>query len=92
MKNLSPRLRGTLEISIASMGFGFLGIFGKWAFSSGLSVGEFLSYRFALAGILLWIALLLFKPDWVKLTKKQIEKLMTTMLNAHNTRLCSLAG
>ena len=72
MSKISPRLRGTIEISIASMGFGFLGIFGKWAFSSGLSVGEFLSYRFALAGILLWIALLLFKPDLVKLTKKQI--------------------
>ena len=71
MKNLSPRLRGTLEISIASMGFGFLGIFGKWAFQSGLSVGEFLSYRFTLAALLLWIVLLLFKPDWVRLTKKQ---------------------
>lgn len=71
MKNLSPRLRGTLEISIASMGFGFLGIFGKWAFQSGLSVGELLSYRFTLAALLIWIFLLLFKPDWIRLTKKQ---------------------
>ncbi len=72
MQNLSPRLRGTLEISIASMGFGFLGIFGKWAFSSGLSVGEFLTYRFALAAVLIWIFLILFKPDWIKLTARQI--------------------
>lgn len=69
---MNPRLRGTIEISLASMGFGFLGIFGKWAFQSGLSVGEFLSYRFTLAALLIWIALLLFKPDWVKLTKKQL--------------------
>ncbi|WP_374075319.1 DMT family transporter [Bdellovibrio bacteriovorus] len=69
---MTPRLRGTIEISIASVGFGFLGIFGKWAFQSGLSVGEFLSYRFTLAALLIWIFLLLFKPEWVKLTKKQI--------------------
>lgn len=71
MKSISPRLRGTIEISIASFGFGFLGIFGKWAFSTGLSVGEFLSYRFTLAALLIWIFLLLFKPSWVKLTLKQ---------------------
>lgn len=72
MKNLSPRLRGTLEISIASIGFGFLGIFGKWAFSSGLSIGEFLTYRFALAALLIWIFLVLFKPDWIKLKVQQV--------------------
>ncbi len=68
---MNPRLRGTIEISIASAGFGFLGIFGKWAFSSGLSVGEFLSYRFTLAALLLWIFLLLFKPQWIRLSAKQ---------------------
>lgn len=71
MPKLTPRLRGSLEISIASVGFGFLGVFGKWAFSSGLSVGEFLSYRFILAALLMWIFLLLFKPDWIKLSLKQ---------------------
>ncbi|MBO9667968.1 MAG: EamA family transporter, partial [Bdellovibrio sp.] len=38
----------------------------------GLSVGEFLSYRFTLAALLIWIFLLLFKPGWVRLSKKQI--------------------
>lgn len=71
MKNLNPRLRGTIEISLASVGFGFLGVFGKWAFQSGLSVGEVLSYRFFLAALLMWIFLLLFKPDWVRLNLKQ---------------------
>jgi drug/metabolite transporter (DMT)-like permease len=72
MSSLSPRLRGTIEISIASMGFGFLGVFGKMAFQSGLSVGEFMSYRFILAASLLWIFLLLFRPEWVRLKPKQI--------------------
>ncbi|AFY02861.1 EamA family transporter [Bdellovibrio bacteriovorus] len=71
MKNMNPRLRGSLEISVASVGFGFLGIFGTWAFESGMNVGELLSYRFALAAVLLWIFLLLFKPSWVKLNLRQ---------------------
>lgn len=71
MKPLSPRLKGSLEISIASVGFGFLGIFGKWAFASGLSVGAFLTYRFTLAAMLIWIFLLLFRPDWIRLSRKQ---------------------
>ncbi|ASD62625.1 EamA family transporter [Bdellovibrio bacteriovorus] len=71
MKNMNPRLRGSLEISVASVGFGFLGIFGTWAFESGMKVGELLSYRFALAAVLLWIFLLLFRPSWVKLNLRQ---------------------
>lgn len=71
MKNMNPRLRGTLEISLASVGFGFLGIFGKTAFQAGLSVGELLSYRFALAALLMWIFLLLFRPEWVRLNLRQ---------------------
>lgn len=70
MNTLNPRLRGILEVSIASVGFGFLGVFGKWAFSSGLSVGELLSYRFTLAALLLWIILLLFRPSWIRLSWK----------------------
>lgn len=72
MAKLSPHLRGTIEISIASVGFGFLGVFGKIAFENGLSVGELLAYRFSLAALLIWIFLLLFRPSWIILTKKQI--------------------
>jgi len=71
-KNLSPQLRGTIELSIASVGFGFLGIFGKIAFNSGLSVGEFLTYRFLLASLLLWIFMLLAKPGWIRLSWTQM--------------------
>lgn len=69
---MNKQLRGTLEISIASVGFGFLGIFAKSAFQSGMSVGEFLSFRFALAGALLWISILIIRPRWVLLSFRQI--------------------
>ncbi|WP_413586391.1 EamA family transporter [Bdellovibrio sp. HCB274] len=72
MNKLSPRLRGIIEISIGSVGFGFLGVFGKVAFNSGLNVGEFLTYRFTLAAMLLWIFMLLFRPQWIRLSAKQI--------------------
>ncbi|MEK2689961.1 EamA family transporter [Bdellovibrio sp. GT3] len=72
MNNLNPRLRGIIEISIGSVGFGFLGVFGKTAFNSGLNVGEFLTYRFTLAAMLMWIFMLLFRPQWIRLSLKQI--------------------
>ncbi|WP_413577105.1 EamA family transporter [Bdellovibrio sp. HCB290] len=72
MNKLNPRLRGIIEISIGSVGFGFLGVFGKVAFNSGLTVGEFLTYRFTLAAMLMWIFMLLFRPQWIRLSLKQI--------------------
>src|SRR5947209_20434718 len=38
--------------------FGTLGIFGKLAYRLGLSTPQLLSYRFALAALVLWIAVL----------------------------------
>ena len=72
MNSRRSRIRGSIEISIASMGFGFLGIFGKWAYSSGVSVGEVLTFRFSLAALIIWIALLLIKPQWIALPRRQI--------------------
>ncbi|AHI05784.1 transmembrane protein [Bdellovibrio bacteriovorus W] len=69
---MNARARGIIEITIASIGFGFLGIFSKAAFATGLSVGEFLSYRFTLAAAILWIGILIFRPSWVRLSLKQI--------------------
>lgn len=66
------RLLGLLQIISASFCFGFLGIFGKLAFSHDLSVGELLSYRFVLASLLLWIILLLFRPGWIRISKQQL--------------------
>ncbi len=63
---------GVLQISLASVGFGFLGVFGKTAFQEGLSVGHFLTYRFTLASLLLWTFCLLLRPQSIKLGWKQI--------------------
>lgn len=69
--NINTLLGFTLVL-LSGVGFGFLGIFGRLAFESGLSVGELLTYRFFLAGIILAIYLLAFKPHLIKLELKQI--------------------
>ncbi len=66
------RLWGFFEIVAASVCFGFLGIFGKLAFNNDLSVGELLSYRFVLAAAMLWVILVLFKPNWTKISRQQL--------------------
>lgn len=69
---LSRHWTGVIQLVLASIGFGFLGIFGKIAFHHGLSVGAFLTYRFTLAALLLWMGCLLFRPHWIRLEAKQI--------------------
>lgn len=66
------RLTGILQIVLGSVGFGFLGLFGKWAFQAGLSIGELLSFRFALAALSLWVLFILFRPNLLKLSLQQI--------------------
>lgn len=66
------QLIGIFEITLGSLGFGFLGIFGKWAFASGLTVGELLTYRFILAALLLWLGLLIFNRKLIQLPRGQI--------------------
>jgi drug/metabolite transporter (DMT)-like permease len=63
---------GLIFVLLAGFGFGFLGIFGRYAFQSGLSVGELLTYRFALASLLLWAGLFTFKREYIRLPLKQI--------------------
>jgi drug/metabolite transporter (DMT)-like permease len=69
--NHSRHRRGILEIALGSLGFGFLGIFGKWAYISGLSVGELLTARFILAAVLLWIGMLIFARERIRLPRQQ---------------------
>lgn len=66
-KNLS-----FLEIILAGIGFGFLGIFGRLAFAAGINVGELLVFRFFLAAVLLWIGLYIFRRDLLKLSLSQV--------------------
>jgi drug/metabolite transporter (DMT)-like permease len=61
-----------IEILLAGIGFGFLGVFAKLAFAAGLSIGELLTYRFFLSSILLWISLSIFRRDLIKLQLRQI--------------------
>lgn len=63
---------GFVFVLLAGVGFGFLGIFGRLAFQSGLSVGELLTFRFALAALLLFIGLLFYKPNLLKINLKQL--------------------
>ncbi|WP_158320347.1 DMT family transporter [Pseudobdellovibrio exovorus] len=65
------QLLGFICVLLAGAGFGFLGIFGRLAFQSGLSVGELLSFRFILASLLMGIGLLLFKPQLLRISKNQ---------------------
>ncbi len=66
------RALGFIYVLLAGIGFGFLGIFGRLAYQSGLSVGELLTFRFTLAAIILFAGLLLFKPKYLLLNLKQI--------------------
>ena len=68
---------GFIFVLLAGIGFGFLGIFGRLAFQSGLSVGELLTYRFIIAGLILLVGLLATKPRLILLSKKS---LMTSVL------------
>ncbi|MGZ3746189.1 MAG: DMT family transporter [Pseudobdellovibrionaceae bacterium] len=65
------QLIGIFEIALGSLGFAFLGIFGKWAFASGLSVGTLLTYRFIIAAALLWIGLLIFNRNKIYISRSQ---------------------
>lgn len=67
----TKRLIGFAQIAVASVCFGFLGVFGKWAYQQDISIGELLTYRFGLAAFLLWSFLLLFRPNWTKISKQQ---------------------
>jgi drug/metabolite transporter (DMT)-like permease len=63
---------GFLFVILSGVGFGFLGVFGRLAFQSGLSVGELLTYRFFLAAALLFLGLLVFKPSLLKMPLNQV--------------------
>lgn len=69
---MKEKIIGRIEASLTAISFGFLGVFGKWAFATGFSVGELMTYRFLMAAVILWTFTLLFKRHLVKLPLKQI--------------------
>jgi drug/metabolite transporter (DMT)-like permease len=66
------RAIGRVEILLSAVGYGFIGIFGKRAFASGLEPGEFLTLRFALAASLLWIFVLVARPRDARIGRRQL--------------------
>lgn len=69
---MNPHRVGLIQILLASFLFGFLGIFGKAAFATGITVGELLTFRFFLAACLLWAGVLLFRPKLARISRMQI--------------------
>lgn len=60
----SQRLTGALCVLLSAAGFGVLGIFGKIAFSSGISIDTLLMLRFAGAGLLMSALMVLLRLPW----------------------------
>lgn len=61
---------GYLQIILSGALFGFLGLFGKVAYSHGIFPGELLGLRFLISAILLGLILSLFKRDSFKMSFK----------------------
>lgn len=72
MNSLLNKWLGVLQVLAAGAGFGFLGIFGRWAFAEGFTVGELLFWRFLFAALLLWIYAINFRRDLIRLKPRQI--------------------
>jgi drug/metabolite transporter (DMT)-like permease len=72
MFETSSENRGRAEVVLASLAFGFLGIFGRLAFRNGVSVGEVLTFRFTLASLFLWAWLFFFRRRLIAVSKKQL--------------------
>lgn len=68
---MSRHVLGILQVAMASICFGFLGVFGKFAFAAGISVGSLLSVRFSLAAILLAFTLSVYRPGSLRIGAKQ---------------------
>jgi drug/metabolite transporter (DMT)-like permease len=68
----SNRKLGIFQVGLSGMLFGFLGVFGKHLFESGVTPGELLGLRFSISALLLWPVIILFYPNQWKLKPKEI--------------------
>jgi len=62
---------GIAQVMGAGLCFGTLGSFARLGFAAGLSIDELLTFRFALAALLLGIGLAVFRPQWLLLGRRQ---------------------
>ena len=65
------KIFGILQVLLAGFGFGFLGIFAKYAIKNNLTTGLLLSGRFLSAGLVLFLGLLLFNRKLLLTHRKQ---------------------
>lgn len=66
------RRTGLFEILFSGLCFGFLGVFGKWAFAAGLTAGEYLAWRFLFASAGLGLFLLVRRPEALALPRATV--------------------
>jgi drug/metabolite transporter (DMT)-like permease len=65
-------LIGLFSVVMAGIGFGFLGIFGRLAFDTGMSVGLLLTLRFFSAALALGLIFVITRPRLFVLPKRQV--------------------
>lgn len=70
----NQRALGVAEILLSGFCFGFLGVFGKWAFAAGLTAGEFLAWRFLFASTGLGLFLAVKNPRAFLLPRRLIGR------------------
>jgi len=63
---------GVLILIISAIGFGTLGLWGKLAYSTGLSPLQLLAARFILSGIILWLVTLIFFRKKIKVSINEL--------------------
>lgn len=56
---MSQRLTGIVQVLASGFCFGFLGLFGKRAYASGISPGEFLALRYCLAAAMMFFVVVI---------------------------------
>lgn len=71
-EKLSNKQLGFIQIILSGMCFGFLGFFGKKAFSYSIAPGELLALRYSISGILMGLVILVTNPKSFRLTKFQL--------------------
>lgn len=85
---MNERLRGVLQVVLASVGYGFTGLFGKRAFAAGFGVGPLLAFRYSLAALVLAVVFVLFSRGSFKMSPGQ--RAIAFVLGALNCALSSL--
>ncbi len=77
LKN-NQKFLGILQVFFSGICFGFLGYFGKTAYTYGITPGELLALRYSIAALLLGGYLFLFDRTFLKFSTK--EKIISTLL------------